>query len=189
MFSSASVQDQQSVVGSMQATILPLTEPIQRIELQPCSRCCQAEANAAESITHLSSGSRMYESWQKAKHCISDLDHGNQRIATLEAQVAALSAQGPVQEAQPSASASTSLTQDKANPSMQPTVRQEVHIAHVGQEEAQNRQEIASSNETAAADPSLSSTDDTSAATSSQEAHSSPPASTGLTEDKASSAT
>ncbi|KAL0018955.1 hypothetical protein WJX77_005610 [Trebouxia sp. C0004] len=75
MFSSASVQDQQSVVGSMQATILPLTEPIQRIELQPCSRCCQAEANAAESITHLSSelakGKALHlrlGSWEPA-HC------------------------------------------------------------------------------------------------------------------------
>jgi len=45
------IQDQQSVVG-----IIALTERMQRVEQQPCSRCREAEANAAESITHLSSG-------------------------------------------------------------------------------------------------------------------------------------
>ena len=50
------IQDQQGVVTSMQATILALTERMQRLEQQPCSRCCETEANAAESTSHLSSG-------------------------------------------------------------------------------------------------------------------------------------
>ncbi len=44
----------------------------------------------------------------------------------------------------------------------------QMHTAHEGQEEAQNRQEGTSSNGSAAVDPSLPSTNDTPSATSSQ---------------------
>ena len=40
----------------MQTTMLALTERMQRLEQQPCSRCRDAEANAAEFLSHLSSG-------------------------------------------------------------------------------------------------------------------------------------
>ncbi|DBA95572.1 TPA: hypothetical protein ACH3X3_013422 [Trebouxia sp. C0006] len=89
--SSASTRDQQGVVSSMQTTMLALTERMQRLEQQPCSRCRDAEANAAEFLSHLSS------ELAKAKQRSSHLEKMNQRIAKWEAQVAAVYAQGPIQ--------------------------------------------------------------------------------------------
>ena len=56
MLSYRCIQDQQSVTGSMQATMVALTERMQRLEQQPCSHCRQVEASAADSIARLTSG-------------------------------------------------------------------------------------------------------------------------------------
>ncbi|KAL0048856.1 hypothetical protein WJX82_001111 [Trebouxia sp. C0006] len=194
--SSAPTQDQQSVTGSMQATMVALTERMQRLEQQPCSHCRQVEASAADSIARLTS------ELEKAQQRISDLE---ERSATLEAQVAALSAQAPTQEAQATASASTNLAEEEeAGPVMQPSATNngqedaqeqeaasssgaaaahpampasittstadfpQMHTAHGGQVEAENRQEAGSSSGSAAADPSLPSVSDTPFATSTQ---------------------